>query len=79
MEDWAAEMEADLPLYVRICKLGPCKSEDWVNLVPPPRRSDPRAFPGARFRQPGATAQTGAAPSGYLEEEISAWIGALKS
>eukprot|EP00959_Pyramimonas_sp_CCMP1952_P017753 376844-Pyramimonas_sp.AAC.1 len=67
------------PDYVRLCRLESCKADDMIKIVI--ALDDPakeRVVLDA-FKAMGATVTQGMAPSGYLEEEISAWIDVLKS
>ncbi|CAK0853967.1 unnamed protein product [Prorocentrum cordatum] len=66
------------PMDVRLCRLESCKDEDMIKIV---LALDDKAKEGvitASLHAMGAQVTSGMAPSGYMEDEISAWIDALK-
>ncbi|CAK0882744.1 unnamed protein product [Prorocentrum cordatum] len=73
-----AEMEEAPPTYVRLCRLESCKQPDMLKVVFALDRVDLEAQVMEAFRSMGVVTTVGAAPSGYLEDEISAWIDVLK-
>ncbi|CAK0905019.1 unnamed protein product [Prorocentrum cordatum] len=67
------------PTDVRLCRLESCKDEDMIKIV---LALDDKAKEGvitASLHAMGAQVTSGMAPSGYMEDEISAWIDALKA
>ncbi|CAK0799703.1 unnamed protein product, partial [Prorocentrum cordatum] len=73
-----AEMEEAPPTYVRLCRLESCKQPDMLKVVFALDRVDLEVQVMEAFRSMGVVTTVGAAPSGYLEDEISAWIDVLK-
>ncbi|CAK0848468.1 unnamed protein product, partial [Prorocentrum cordatum] len=69
-----AEMEEAPPTYVRLCRLESCKQPDMLKVVFALDRVDLEVQVMEAFRSMGVVTTVGAAPSGYLEDEISAWI-----
>ncbi|CAK0831588.1 unnamed protein product [Prorocentrum cordatum] len=69
-----AEMDDQPPTYVRLCKLEGCKQPDTLKIAYALDRTDLQMRIFGSFRAMGATVTVGSAPSGYLEDEVSAWI-----
>ena len=79
LEARKAEFTDAPPSYVRLCRLESCKDQDLIKII---FSLDDKAKERVildSFAAMGATVTQGMAPSGYLEEEISAWIDVLKS
>ncbi|CAK0846868.1 unnamed protein product [Prorocentrum cordatum] len=79
LEAWSTATFGDPPGFVKLCRLENCRQQDKVKIAFSTTDQAKENILTDSFKQLDCVATSGTAPSGYMEDELSAWIDGMDS